>query len=317
MLYLFQKMKTKIFNSIQIKQAAELIKKGEVVAFPTETVYGLGANALDEKAVQKIFIAKGRPSDNPLIVHISSFSQLNEIAFVNSLAEKLAKKFWPGPLTIILKKKSIVPLNVSGGLETIAIRMPKNKIALKLIKFSKVPIAAPSANISGKPSGTSFKHVFQDFQDKIPGIIKSRDSEFGIESTVIDLTSKTPTLLRPGSLNFNLIKKIIPSLKTNIKSKKAKSPGMKYTHYSPKAKIILIEKSALKKSKDYIKKFFKNKIFIINPNKTKNISKKLFKLFRECDEKNVEYIFIYAVSEKGNGLALMDRIRKASTKTIK
>ncbi|MEM3122112.1 MAG: L-threonylcarbamoyladenylate synthase [Candidatus Pacearchaeota archaeon] len=318
-------MKTKIFNSKQVKQAAKLIKKGELVAFPTETVYGLGANALDSKAVKKIFVAKGRPSDNPLIVHIAKKEQLNKIVEIKSLEnksiKKLIQKFWPGPLTIVLRKKPIVPKETSGGLKTVAIRMPKNKIALDLITYSGVPISAPSANLSGKPSGTCFKYVLEDFNGKIAGIIKSRNCDIGIESTVIDLTSKNPTLLRPGGISFEELKKVLPNLQLNSskKANKVKSPGMKYKHYSPDAKIILFEKSSKVKIEHYRKKYKSknNKVKVIYPNKIKNFSKKLFSIFRQYDKEKVDYILISAVDEKGIGLALMDRVRKAAFKIIK
>lgn len=317
-------MTTKIFTTKQIKKAGELIKRGELVAFPTETVYGLGANALDSEAVKKIFFAKGRPSDNPLIVHISDISDLCQIAKISEskkgLVNKVIKKFWPGPLTIILPKTAKVPFETSGGLKTVAIRMPRNKIAIDLIKYSGCPIAAPSANISGKPSGTRFPDVFDDFNGKIAGIIKSKNCEIGLESTVVDLTIKQPVLLRAGGVSFEELKKVMPDLKivTNPKTKITKSPGMKYKHYSPNAKIILFEFSAKHKISDYAKKLKSdNKKFkIILSRKNNDLAKNLFKIFRQCDKENIEYILIGAVEEKGIGLALMNRIQKASTKII-
>ncbi|MBS3123264.1 threonylcarbamoyl-AMP synthase [Candidatus Woesearchaeota archaeon] len=313
-------MITKVFTSKQLKKAAQLIKCGELVAFPTETVYGLGANALDPKAVKKIFKAKGRPSDNPLIVHISKEEQLHEIAVVTNKTKKLIQKFWPGPLTIVLKKKKIIPPEVTGGLDTVAIRMPKNKIALAIINLASVPIAAPSANISGKPSGTSFKHVFEDFNGKIAGIIRSVNSEIGVESTVVDLTSKVPVLLRPGGVSFEKLKQSLPNL-TLISNKTTvvvKSPGMKYKHYSPNAKIILFEKSATAKIESYRTKYekYNKKVKIINPKNKQNFSKKLFNLFRQCDKEKIDLILISSVEEKGIGLAIMNRIRKAASKIV-
>ncbi|GIU68673.1 MAG: tRNA threonylcarbamoyladenosine biosynthesis protein [Candidatus Pacearchaeota archaeon] len=313
-------METKILSTKEIKKAAELIKNGEVVAFPTETVYGLGANALNPEAVKKIFKAKGRPSDNPLIVHISNLNQLKKIAFVNKKAKNLIKNLWPGPLTIILKKKKIVPKEVTANLESVAVRMPKNKIALKLIELSGVPIAAPSANISGKPSGTCFEDVLEDFNGKISAIIKSKHCDFGIESSVVDLTEKNPVLLRPGALSFEKLKKFLPNLVLHKgKTIAAKSPGMKYKHYSPKAKIILFEGLAKNKIREYKRKLEKSekKVKIIKPANSKEFSKKMFMLFRKCDKKNIDYILIPSIEEKGIGLAIMNRIRKASTKIIK
>lgn len=313
-------MRTKIFTSRQLKEVAQLIKKGELVAFPTETVYGLGANALEPKAVKKIFRAKGRPSDNPLIVHIAKKEQLYEIAFVKPEAIKIIRKFWPGPLTIILKSKKIIPKEVTGGLDTIAARMPKNKIALKLIELAGVPIAAPSANISGKPSGTSFKHVLDDFNGKIAGIIKSKRCEIGLESTVIDLTTKTPILLRPGGFNFEELKAALPNLILipNKRTKRTKSPGMKYKHYSPNAKIILFEKCAINKMESYRIKYEKlnKKARTINPKKTKKFAKELFNMFRQYDKEKADVILISSMDENGIGLAIMNRIRKAALKIV-
>jgi L-threonylcarbamoyladenylate synthase len=319
-----ESMKTTIFSTKQIKKAAEIIRQGGLIAFPTETVYGLGANALDSEAVKKIFIAKGRPSDNPLIVHISNINDLKEIAKISEskkqLIQKVIKRFWPGPLTIVLRKTAKVPLETSGGLNTVAIRMPNNKIALDLIKYSGVPLAAPSANISGKPSGTSFSHVFDDFNGKIAGIIKSKSCEIGLESTVVDLTTKRPVLLRAGGMSLEELKTVMPDLKILLSSKTKifKSPGMKYQHYSPEAKIILFENSAYEKIIPYAKKLKSQnkKIKIILSHKNKNLAKNLFKIFRQCDKESVDYILISSVEETGIGLALMNRIRKAASKII-
>lgn len=317
-------MKTKIFSTKEIKKAAQMIKKGSLVAFPTETVYGLGANALDSKAVKKIFVAKGRPSDNPLIIHIANKKDLKEIGEINykneELVNKLIEKFWPGPLTIILKKTKRIPLEATAGLESVAIRMPDNKNALSLIKHSGLPIAAPSANLSGKPSGTCFEHVFQDFNGKISGIIKGSSCKMGLESSVLDLTAKTPTLLRSGALDLEELKKIIPNIKIySYKRGKTKSPGMKYRHYSPEAKIILFNKSAHHKIPIYQKKYEAEgkKIKILISEKEKNLAKNLFKIFRQCDKENTNYILISSLEEKGIGLALMNRIKKASFKIVK
>ncbi|MCX8146888.1 MAG: L-threonylcarbamoyladenylate synthase [Candidatus Woesearchaeota archaeon] len=317
-------MKTKIFSQKQIKRAAQLIKKGEVVAFPTETVYGLGANALDPNAVKKIFIAKGRPLDNPLIVHIAKKEQLGDVAEISAaqkkLVDRLIKKFWPGPLTLILKKKNAIPKEVTAGLKTVAVRMPKNKIALDLIKHSGTPIAAPSANISGKPSGTCFEDVLDDFNGKIAGIIKYKECNIGLESTVLDLTTKAPVILRPGGTTYESLKKIIPKLKIACsKSKRPKSPGMKYRHYAPNAKVILFEKTALSKIgpfKEKLKKHNKN-FLLLRPDKIKNFHKMMFKVFRDCDKKGINYILVSAVEEKGINLAVMNRLRKSAFRIIK
>lgn len=313
-------IKTKIFTKKNLKEAAELIRQGKTVAFPTETVYGLGADATNAEALKKIFKAKRRPQDNPLIVHVSSIEQAEKIGKITEKSRKLMKKFWPGPLTIIFKKKKDVPKEVTAGLLTVAIRMPNHSVALELIKLSKTPIAAPSANISGRPSSTSFKHVFKDLNNRVSGIVKHQESKIGIESTVIDLTVNPPVLLRPGGVSFEKLKKILPNIilhdfkkTTNI------SPGMKYKHYSPKAKIILFEKTAEKKLTDYKIKLEKKgyKVCILKINNNYNCSSKLFGEFRNYDEQKTDYILINAVSETGIGLAIMNRARKAAHKIIK
>lgn len=302
----------------KIKKAATLIKKGEVVAFPTETVYGLGANAFDEEAVKKIFILKGRPQDNPLIVHVSSLKQLKLVAGeIPSKAKILMRKFWPGPLTIILNKKESVPEIVTAGLQTVAVRMPSNKIALELIKQTG-PIAAPSANISGKPSATTAEHVKEDFKEKIKIILDGGKTQIGLESSVIDLTTKNPVLLRPGKITKEEIEKAIGKIKIAKTSKKPKSPGMKYKHYSPSVPVILTTNPKLEIEKH--KKGGKKVAAICfakcgadeeyNPKDLEDYAKNLFYLFRKFEKKN-DAIIVEKVSEKGIGRAILNRIKKA------
>lgn len=231
-----------------ILKAAEIIKNGGLVAFPTETVYGLGANAFLKDAVDKIFVAKGRPQDNPLIVHVSSIEMLKMCAEIeDDRVFKLIENFWPGPLTLILKKKDIIPDNVSAGLDTIGIRMPDNRIALELIKLSNVPIAAPSANVSGKPSPTEAKHVIEDLYGKVDVIIDGGRCSFGLESTIVDLTAKKPCILRPGAVPFSALKEVLDDIEydesvlSNGSISKPKAPGMKYRHYAPEAKMVVIK----------------------------------------------------------------------------
>jgi len=316
-------MKTKILNSRQLKEAGKLIKLGGLVVFPTETVYGIGANALNAKAIKKIFNVKGRPLDNPLIVHIANKNQIDLIAEVKKekreIINNLVSRFWPGPLTMVLEKKDIVPTEVTAGLKTVAIRMPNSKIALGLIENAGVPIAAPSANISGKVSGTCFKHVFSDFNGKVEAIIRSKRCQIGLESSVIDLTTERPALLRPGGLAFEELRKELPDLILyNKKVEKAKSPGMKYRHYSPDAKIILFENRQEEIINYYLdlKKSGK-RVKIVYPSKIKNFSRKLFHILRRYDQQNIDYILILAIDEKGIGLAVMDRLRRAAFKIIK
>jgi L-threonylcarbamoyladenylate synthase len=328
-------------NKKGIKEAAEIINFGGIVAFPTETVYGLGANAFNEKAIEKIFIAKNRPQDNPLIVHISKITQLKELSEPSPISIKLAKKFWPGPLTIVVKKTKKIPLNVTAGLNTVAVRLPSNKIALKLISESKLPIAAPSANLSGKPSPTKVSHVINDLFGRVDAIISGGDCVHGLESTVVDTTVKPMVLLRPGKITFEQLEKFLGKGKIikhslNDSVSKTKSPGMKYKHYSPKAEVILLsgkkekivekiidlsENSINKKQK--IGVISKQKIFIKNKNviymrvvSEKRFAKELFHLFREMDSFGVKKIFVEETSEKGLGLAIMNRLKKAAKQTI-
>lgn len=299
-----------------IEIAAKIIRKNGVVAFPTETVYGLGANALNEKAIKKIFKAKGRPQDNPLIVHIANKDSLKEIVKEIPLkAKQLIDHFWPGSLTIVLKKKNKIPKVVTANLDSVAVRMPKNKIALELIKKSKRPIAAPSANTSTKPSPTKAEHVIEDLDKKIDAIIKGPNVQVGLESTVIDLTSKTPTILRPGKITKKEIEKIIGKVKTKTRSgKETKSPGMKYKHYSPKAKVIIAPKKRFKELK---RKYKDKKVATIKKGLTKKkFAKNLFSNFRKMDKKGYEIILVESIREDGLGIAIMNRLKKAASEVI-
>ncbi|MGV3463815.1 MAG: L-threonylcarbamoyladenylate synthase, partial [Heyndrickxia sp.] len=232
----------------QVVEAANLLKQNEVVAFPTETVYGLGANAISDEAITKVYEAKGRPSDNPLIVHIADFSQLyNLVLEIPKTAEKLMEKFWPGPLTIIFKVKSkAVSKKVTAGLNTVGIRMPDHPLALALIKAANLPIAAPSANSSGKPSPTTAGHVRDDLNGRISGILDGGETGIGVESTVVDCTGEVPIILRPGGVTKEAMEneignvEIDPALHENLNSK-PKAPGMKYTHYAPNAPVYLVD----------------------------------------------------------------------------
>lgn len=241
-------METLLLNDNQVDIAAQIIKDGGLAAFPTETVYGLGADALNGKAVAEIFKAKGRPMDNPLIVHISDISQVYGI--VRDFPEKaqsLANKYWPGPLTMIMKKKDIIPVEVSAGLDTVAVRFPSHPIAQRLITLAGTPIAAPSANLSGKPSPTEFSHVVEDLSGKVGAIIDGGSCNVGVESTVITLATDTPRLLRPGGITLEQLREVIGEVDVD-KAVFAKpddntpvaSPGMKYKHYAPKTRVIII-----------------------------------------------------------------------------
>ncbi|NPV11214.1 MAG: threonylcarbamoyl-AMP synthase [Ignavibacteria bacterium] len=314
-------MKTLVTSSVKI--ASEFIKKGEVVAFPTETVYGLGANVYDDDAIKKIFVVKRRPTDNPLIVHISNINQIESLVKkINNCAKTIIENFFPGPITIVLEKNDAISELVSGGLNTIAIRMPSLELTKKFIDECGVPIAAPSANLSGSPSPTSWKHVYNDLNGKIPCILKGPDCEVGIESTVVDCTKNKPVVLRPGIISIEDLKKVFSDVKIykpkNIS--KPKSPGMKYKHYAPKAKVVLInseedlEKIEFDKDKAAFIGLLKIKGLkkIKRVNDLRDYARNIFKFFRQCDEENIEVIFCQSVPEIGLGLAIMNRLTKAA-----
>lgn len=324
----------------------KILKDGGLVAFPTETVYGLGANAFDEVAVSSIFKAKGRPSDNPLIVHISDLSQLDKLTEeIPEIAKPLMEKFWPGALTLLFKKSESVPLKTSGGLDTVAVRMPKNKIALALIDASGLPLAAPSANTSGRPSPTRAEHVLEDLSGLIDAVIDGGSTGVGIESTVLDLSEETPMILRPGSVTYEELVPFLPNLKHDpaieivSDSRKPKSPGQKYRHYSPVAKMEIImgdiEKMVAKIStlcEDYTKSGLrvgimasdetlerynaKNTLSMGSRKNLETISRNLFHLLREFDKLDVDIILAEGVEESGIGKAIMNRMKKAAGENI-
>ncbi len=306
-------MKTKLTTTIS--EAARAILAGNLVAFPTETVYGLGANAFDERAVKKIFAAKGRPADNPLIVHIWNKKQIGEIASeVSPVAKKLVDKCFPGQLTVVVKKNARIPSIVTAGLSTVCIRMPSLSITRAFLKQCGVPVAAPSANLSGKPSPTTWQHVLHDMNERIPLILKGPKCRHGLESTVIDCTKKVPVLLRPGAVTVEELEKIVGQINIPIDVKETLSPGMKYRHYSPNGKVHLVKRGAILPA---------NCAFIgfSNPNATYKIkvktvgeyAKKLYWFFRECDLRGIENIYAEIPEKKGIGRALLNRLEKAST----
>lgn len=319
------KMNTQILelnpsNSKSLKEsnAPNVIQKGGLVAFPTETVYGLGADALNTDAINKIFQAKGRPQDNPLIVHISNFEDLHILSSnIPHKAQHLAEKFWPGPLTMILKRSESVPSGVSAGMNTIAIRMPSNPIALALIKYSNTPIAAPSANLSTRPSPTKAKHVVDDLKGKIDMIIDGGDVEIGVESTVIDLISDPPEILRPGKISKQEIENVIGEVnevlgtKTTTSTLKPKSPGMKYKHYSPFAKVIIV--TSPQECENVLQKNSLKKTKVLKYTDEVSMAKNMFSDFRQCDTEEYELILVYSIKGEGLARAVMNRLEKASS----
>lgn len=327
-----------------VYEAASLIKGGGLVAFPTETVYGLGANGLDKEAAKKIYSAKGRPSDNPLILHIADFSELEELtAEIPEAAVKLAKRYWPGPLTMIFKKSAVVPFETTGGLDTVAIRLPENKVARELIKRAGVPIAAPSANLSGRPSPTTAEHVAEDMSGRIEMILDGGAVGIGIESTIIDVTGERPVILRPGFITGEMLAEVLGEVETdfavtgeiNNNDIRPKAPGMKYRHYAPKGKMIIYEgelSEIIRKINEEAEKAEKDGLitavlatdetmanykadYVFSVGRRADIDEvahRLFDVLRKFDEVGAEAIFSESFSDKGLGFAVMNRLRKAA-----
>lgn len=327
-----------------IRIAAKIIKNGGLVAFPTETVYGLGADALNPKAVEALFRAKKRPLDNPPIVHVGNPQDVYRLVReVSSMAEKLMEKFWPGPLTLIFKRSEVVPDVTVSGLDTIAIRMPRHNVALALIKESGCPIAAPSANLAGRPSPTKAQHVLEDLNGRIDAILDAGPTNIGVESTVLDLTVDPPQILRPGGTPYEALKEVLGKVELHpvavadrkVHVDEARSPGMKHRHYAPKAKMIVVEgnlEAVVKKVAELADHYRRTgvKVGILATKETvssykadvikslgsrsclEEIAKNLFRLLREFDADGVDLIIAEGVPAEGLGLAVMNRLRKAS-----
>ena len=324
----------------ELNKAADILKNGGLVAIPTETVYGLAASAFCSAAVKNIFKAKGRPSDNPLIVHISDTSELDEIACnITHEAQKCMNEFWPGPFTAVLPKTDKIPMCVSGGLNTVAVRMPNNDIARKIIKLSGVPLAAPSANRSGSPSPSTAAHVIDDLSGRIDAIVVSDDCAVGVESTVVSFAVNPPRLLRPGGITAEQLKKIVPNLVIDPavlaepeKNAEVASPGMKYKHYAPKADVTLIE-GECDAFIDYCNKntdidfalCFDEDLKSLNitassyggKNDFLSQAENLFKALRDIDKKGYKRVVVHAPDKREMGLAVYNRlIRAAGFKVI-
>ncbi|MBO5461082.1 MAG: threonylcarbamoyl-AMP synthase [Ruminococcus sp.] len=342
-------MKTRIekidknnINPEAIEQAGRILKEGGLVAFPTETVYGLGANALDEEAAKKTYAAKGRPSDNPLIVHIAELAALDKIAaYIPEDTINLAHSFWPGPLTMIFEKSEIVPFGTTGGLDTVAVRMPSDPVAKELILAAGGYVSAPSANTSGRPSPTTADHVKTDLDGKIEMILDSGSVDIGLESTILDMTVTPPMILRPGAITADMIAAVIGHVSVDEtilgnESKKApKAPGMKYRHYAPKAKLMIVEGNIREEVLAIRQLAFEaarnnKQVGIIATNETiqcytngviKNIgsredestiARNLYAVLREFDEEEVEVIYSESFALQGIGKAIMNRLEKAA-----
>lgn len=332
----------------ELAAAARIIKAGGLVAFPTETVYGLGANALDETAAGKIYEAKGRPSDNPLIAHIASFAELKPlVSVIPESGRKLAETFWPGPLTLVFSKSELVPYGTTGGLETVAVRLPGHPIARRLITLAGVPVAAPSANTSGRPSPTKAEHVWQDMNGRIDMIIDGGPVGIGMESTIVDVTGSIPVLLRPGAVTLEMLEQTVgkvaldPSVTGPVAGdQKPKAPGMKYRHYAPQAALTVVEGKAgagltdeviaaiNRLAEDRIRAGYRVGILCTDETKAgypqgilrsagsrsapETIAHNLFAVLREFDDLQVDYIYSESFSREQLGQAIMNRLTKAA-----
>jgi L-threonylcarbamoyladenylate synthase len=328
----------------KVRVAVDIIRKGGLVAFPTETVYGLGADALNQKAVLALFEAKKRPLDNPPIVHVENTNDVYRLAVqVPPKADMLMKKFWSGPLTLIFKRSELVPGVTVAGLDTIAVRMPQHAVALALIRESHCPIAAPSANLAGKPSPTSAEHVFTDLNGRIDAILDGGPARIGVESTVLDLSVDPPLILRPGGTPLESLRRVLDDVELHpfvvaekeLSVEKTRSPGMKHKHYAPKAQVILVEgavSSVMSTVKSLISTYWlrDKRVGVLataetawayeadvvkslgSRRKVDSMAANLFRLLREFDEENVDVIIAESVPTEGLGLAVMNRLRKAS-----
>ncbi len=328
---------TRILTPNEIGEAARLLAQGEVVAFPTETVYGLGANALDPGAVAAIFIAKGRPQDNPLIVHVADKDQVEEfVQEIPDQARLLMEHFWPGPLTLVLQKSEKVPDVVTAGLGTVAVRVPDHPIALELLRRTGFPLAAPSANLSGRPSPTRAEHVFADLQGKVPAILDGGETGWGLESTVLDCATWPFRLLRPGGVTLEDLRKYVPveyGTLAGQEQEAPRSPGMKYQHYAPDALVYLVTgDNAAAKIRELSESYngTDERVGVMTWNERahlypaltvlnmgpqgdlETLARRLYHLLREADSLGLKVLFIEGVSEDHLGLAIMNRLRKAA-----
>ena len=323
---------------------ASMLASGKTVIFPTETVYGLGANALDEEAAAKIYQAKGRPSDNPLLVHVADKEDVYDLVEnIDSRAKLLMDRFWPGPLTIVFKKKDIIPDRTSGGLDTVAIRMPSDQVARDLIRQAGVPIAAPSANISGRPSPTKPEHIIRDMDGRVDGILVGGSCNYGVESTIVDLSGDVAMVLRPGSITLEMLGEVLgqvnldPSLKNKDDNIRAKAPGMKYKHYSPRAQVYIVragdqEDFARRVDElclDNAKKGLKTGVMtrssdqhpyqaqVFDPGESDaEVAKNLFDSLISLDRESIDIAYVPYFEEKGLGVAIMNRLKMAAAYRI-
>ena len=324
---------TKRYGIDELEQAAIALRSGAIIAFPTETVYGLGANAFDPLAIARVFDAKGRPQDNPLIVHVSDASMLHQVAsHVPDAAQALIQRFWPGPLTLILPKSEIIPSSVTAGLSTVAVRMPNDPVAIELIRLANVPVVAPSANLSGRPSGTTWQAVAEDLDDKIDGIVCGPATRIGLESTVLDVLHNPPRILRHGAIDIAMLKKMLPGIidaSQTIASDQqhvVSSPGMKHRHYQPRASVrICSEPESITHSgtqsnaRGWIGIHRPDRVsdyaMVVQCDNVEDYASRLFETFRIMDHQGIDIIDCEAVPSEGIGMAIMDRLKRASLKS--
>lgn len=325
-----------------LKEAGAVLKEGGLVAFPTETVYGLGGDALNKESSRKIYAAKGRPSDNPLIVHICKWEDIYPIAAeVSEEAKKIAQAFWPGPLTMILPKSELVPYETTGGLDTVAVRMPSHKVAQKLIEYAGGYVAAPSANTSGKPSPTQAKYVAEDMNGRIEMIIDGGEVGIGLESTIIDLTVTPPQILRPGFITQEMLSEVLGEVETDVtilsgdSGQAPKAPGMKYRHYAPKGDLTIVtgpqekvveyinseaakailegEKTGVIGTQEMLDKYHARVVKSVGSRDDElSIGRRLYTILREFDDENVTRIYSESFETEGFGQAIMNRLLKAA-----
>lgn len=318
-----------------IEHAASIIRKGGLVAFPTETVYGLGADAMNENAVRRIFEAKARPADNPVIVHIGDRGMLARlVSEVDERAQQLIDKFWPGPLTLVFKRRPEVAPSVSAGLSTVAVRMPKNKIALALVRSAGTPIAAPSANLSGRPSPTEARHVLDDLDGRIDLILDGGPTSIGIESTVLDVTTTRPVLLRTGWITEKKLNSLVGEIDHPVSDEQLRrSPGTRHKHYSPRARVVLVERGNSALIEPACRKYLPEGPVGFIGHTSVNIEDKSFGLIRidesaehychsiyaalrELDKKDPKVIVVEGIDDTGEGAAVMDRLRRAASEIL-
>ena len=338
---IIKKLKREKLNKTTIRQAGSILRKGGLVAFPTETVYGLGADALNEKAAEKIYAAKGRPSDNPLIIHIANMEDLEKIAeFIPEKAVTVAEKYWPGPITMIFEKSEIVPYGTTGGLDTVAVRMPSDGIAQAVILAGGGFIAAPSANTSGRPSPTAAEHVIEDLSGKVDMILDGGAVDIGVESTILDMTVNPPMILRPGAITKEMLCELIGEVTEDrtmmtITDTAPKAPGMKYRHYAPKGDLSIVEgpmelvieainrMAALRISQGYkvgiigteetVSRYTKGIVKSVGTREDEaTIANNLYGILREFDADEVDYIYSESFATGGIGNAIMNRLLKAA-----